>query len=205
MKEIRIHKIHFASGIVLTVFIGLHLINHLASIAGSERHIELMNMLRAFYRTPIIEVLLFAVVLVQISSGIRLFILKRKANKFGFELLHIYTGLYLAAFLIIHVSAVLVGRFILHLDTNFYFGAAGLNSFPVNLFFIPYYGFAILSFFGHVAAIHHRKMKNSIGGLTVTGQSKAILVIGAVVTLLIIYGMTNGFMGAAIPEEYRLF
>ena len=205
MKEIRIRKIHFASGLTLSVFIGLHLMNHLASIAGSDQHIELMKMLRNFYRTPIIEFLLFAAVLVQISSGIRLFLSKRKTNKVGFELLHIYTGLYLASFLVIHVSAVLAGRFILHLDTNFYFGAAGLNSFPVNLFFIPYYSLAILSFFGHIAAIHHCKMKNAIWGVSVDGQSKAILILGALVMLLILYGMTNGFMGATIPEEYRLY
>lgn len=198
-------KIHFASGLVLTVFIGLHLINHIVSIAGAERHIELMNMLRNFYRAPIIEFSLLVAVLVQICSGTRLFLLKRKTTKIGFEKLHIYSGLYLAAFFVIHISAVFVGRLILNLDTNFYFGAAGLNSFPVNLFFIPYYGFAILSFFGHVAAIHNSKMKNSLWGLTVDGQSKTILVFGALTMLLILYGMTNGFMGVTIPEEYRLF
>jgi hypothetical protein len=40
----------------------------------------------------------------------------------------------MALFLIIHVSAVLTGRFILHLDTNFYFGVAGINNFPFSLF-----------------------------------------------------------------------
>ncbi len=205
MSRLTIRKIHFASGLVLTVFIGLHLANHVASIAGAERHIEWMNALRHFYRIPIIEFLLLAAVLVQMYSGIRLFVLKRKLTKIGFEKLHIFSGLYIAVFLIIHVSAVLVGRFILSLDTNFYFGAAGLNSFPVNLFFIPYYGLAIFSFFGHVAAIHNTKMKNSILGLTVNGQSKAILILGALVMLLILYGMTNGFVGATIPKEYRLF
>ena len=205
MKHITIRKIHFVSGITLTIFIGLHLANHLASIVGVNRHIEWMNSLRHFYRAPIIEFLLLAAVLMQIYSGIRLFLSKRKTTKIGFEKLHVFSGLYLAAFLVIHVSAVLAGRFILHLDTNFYFGAAGLNSFPVNLFFIPYYGFAILSFFSHVAAIHNTKMKNSLLGLTVNGQSKAILILGALVMLLILYGMTNGFMGAKIPEEYRLY
>jgi hypothetical protein len=205
MSEVRIRKIHFVSGITLTIFIGLHLANHLASIAGVERHIEWMNALRHFYRTPIIEFLLLAAVLVQMYSGIRFFVLKRKTTKIGFEKLHIFSGLYMAAFFVIHISAVFVGRLILSLDTNFYFGAAGLNFFPVNLFFIPYYSLAILSFFGHIAAIHHCKMKNAIWGVSVNGQSKAILVLGAMVMLLILYGMTNGFMGATIPKEYRLF
>ncbi|MCA4895260.1 MAG: hypothetical protein ING84_09680 [Cytophagales bacterium] len=205
MRHITIRKIHLVSGITLTIFIGLHLANHLASIAGVDRHIEWMNAIRHFYRAPIIEFLLLAAVLMQMYSGIRLFLSKRKTTKIGFEKLHVFSGLYLAAFLVIHVSAIFAGRFILHVDTNFYFGAAGLNSFPANLFFIPYYSLAILSFFGHIAAVHHCKMKNAIWGVSVNGQSKAILILGALVTLLILYGMTNGFMGATIPEEYRLY
>ncbi|MFN7492991.1 MAG: hypothetical protein ACK5RG_08765 [Cyclobacteriaceae bacterium] len=205
MSEIRIRKIHFVSGITLTIFIGLHLANHVVSIAGAERHIVWMNALRYFYRATIIEFLLLAAVLMQLYSGIRLFLSKRKTTRIGFEKLHVFSGLYLAVFLVIHVSAVLAGRSILHLDTNFYFGAAGLNSFPANLFFIPYYSLAILSFFGHIAAIHHCKMKKALWGVSVNGQSKAILILGALVMLLILYGMTNGFMGAPIPEEYRLY
>ena len=53
--------------------------------------------------------------------------------------------------------------------------------------------------------MHLGKMKSSIGGLSVNGQSKAILIMGALVMLLILYGMTNGFMGATVPEEYRLY
>ncbi len=112
MSDVTIRKIHFVSGIALTIFIGLHLSNHLASIAGVERHIEWMNALRHFYRAPIIEFLLLTTVLMQMCSGIRLFLSKRKTTKIGFEKLHVFSGLYLAVFLVIHVSAVLAGRFI---------------------------------------------------------------------------------------------
>ena len=104
----------------------------------------------------------------------------------------------------IHLSAVLVGRYFLSLDTNFYFGVAGLNSFPLNLFFIPYYGLAILSFFGHIAAIHNKKMKYKILHLTPEQQSKTILILGIFVTLIIFYGLTNHFKGVTIPAEYKI-
>ena len=110
----------------------------------------------------------------------------------------------MAVFFIIHLSAVLGGRLFLHLDTNFYFGVAGLNSFPLNLFFIPYYGFAIISFFGHIASIHNKKMKQFIFGLTPNGQSKAILILGFGSTLIIFYGLTNHFQGVTIPSEYNI-
>lgn len=195
-------RIHYYSGLILTLFIGLHLVNHFASIWGADAHIELMNALRSVYRNVLVETLLLLAVGVQIVTGIRLFFFKRKASKGFFEKLQLWTGFYLAFFLLIHVGAVLTGRYLLHLDTNFYFGVAGLNTFPFNLFFIPYYGFAVFSFFGHVSAIHFLKMNHSIFGLSVRNQSICILVMGIVATLILLYGLTNGFSEVEIPSDY---
>jgi hypothetical protein len=98
----------------------------------------------------------------------------------------------------------MTGRLILKLDTNFYFGVAGLNTFPFNLFFIPYYGLAIFSFFGHIAAIHRKKMKISILGVSPIYQSKIILITSFLLIILIFYGLTNHFRGMAIPKEYKV-
>jgi hypothetical protein len=81
---------------------------------------------------------------------------------------------------------------------------AGLNSFPFNLFFIPYYGLAILSFFGHIASVHNKKMKHNIFSLTPTRQAKFILFLGLCLTVLIFYGLTNHFNGVKIPTEYNV-
>ena len=147
---------------------------------------------------------LLVAVVVQIISGLRMVRKKDSRAVTFFNKLHIYSGLYLAVFLVIHVSAVVVGRFILKLDTNFYFGAAGINSFPVNLFFIPYYALAILSFFGHLAAIHHKKMNRPVAGLAPVQQAWVILLIGAGITLVILYGLTNQFTGIELLDEYRI-
>jgi hypothetical protein len=130
-----IKKIHYISGLTITLFIGLHLFNHFYSIFGADKHNEIMNSLRYFYRNIFVETILLLAVFVQIASGLKLFKLNRKTATSQFEKLHIWTGLYLAIFFIIHLTAVLGGRLFLHLDTNFYFGVAGLNSFPTNLFF----------------------------------------------------------------------
>ena len=96
------------------------------------------------------------------------------------------------------------GRFILDLDTNFYFGVAGLNTFPFNLFFIPYYPLAIISFFVHLSAVHSKKMKQNIFRLEPLRQSYGILIIGIILTLTILYGLTNGFNGVEIPQKYDI-
>ena len=198
----RVKKLHYFSGIVIFSFVVLHLLNHATSVFGAEQHIAAMKCLRVVYRNLFVETLLLAVVFVQIFSGMRLFCNGRKYVNTFFEKLQIWSGLYLAIFLLIHLSAVLGGRWVLQLDTNFYFGVAGLNTFPLNLFFIPYYGLAVLSFFVHIAAIHQLKMKHSVFGLTSTAQSKFILCFGLLFMLFLFYGLTNHFHGVEIPAAY---
>ena len=164
----------------------------------------MMETLRVFYRKIFAETLLIGAVLLQIISGFNLFRTKRKTASTGFEKLQIWTGLYLAVFFLIHLSAVLSGRHLLNLDTNFYFGVAGLNSFPYSLFFIPYYGLAILAFFGHVAAIHSQKMKINVFYLSPKAQANVILIFGFILTIAIFYGLTNQFKGVNIPKEYEV-
>ncbi len=199
-----IRKIHYISGLVITLFTVIHLMNHAFSLLGTEKHIEVMNTLRTVYRNLMVETVLLCCVLVQIVSGIQLFKSAKKNVSTFFDKLHIWSGLYLAVFFMIHVGAVLGGRLFLDLDTNFYFGVAGLNTFPFNIFFIPYYTLAILSFFGHIAAIHSKKMTNIVVGLSPKTQSFVILVTGFVVAFILMYGLTNQWNGVEIPEEYKV-
>ncbi len=196
-------RLHYFSGITITIFVGLHLFNHSYSIFGANSHIELMHNLRVLYRNRIAEIILSSAISIQIGSGIKLFFTKRKTALNFFGKLQIWSGLYLAFFFIIHLSAVISGRLILKLDTNFYFGVAGLNTFPLNLFFIPYYSLAIISFFGHIAAIHSVKKKNKILGIKPATQAFIILYIGLFFTFIILYGLTNKFVGVEIPETYN--
>jgi succinate dehydrogenase/fumarate reductase cytochrome b subunit len=197
-------KIHYWSGILITVFVVFHLLNHAVSLFGADSHIAWMNSFRIVYRHPIVEILLLLAVLVQIISGIQLFRRTRDTAKGFWAKLQRWSGGYLAMFFLIHLSAVLGGRYVLNLDTNFYFGVAGLNTFPFLLFFVPYYGLAIIAFFAHIASIHFHKMKKSIFSITVSQQSKGILIFGVCLTMLILYGLTNGFGGVAIPAEYNV-
>ena len=163
-----------------------------------------MQTLRPFYRNVFAEVLLLSAVAVQVISGIRLFRATRTPRRKGFARLQRWSGLYLAMFFLIHLSAVMAGRYVLNLDTNFYFGVAGLNTFPFNLFFVPYYGLAVVAFFAHVAAVHSMKMKSAVLGLTPDAQAKTILFIGILMSIVLVYGLTNGFQGVVIPESYKV-
>jgi cytochrome bd-type quinol oxidase subunit 2 len=169
---------------------------------GIEKHIEVMTQMRKIYRNFFAEILLLSAVSVQVLSGIKLYRSRNQLAKGFYEKLQLWSGLYLAIFFVIHLSAVMVGRFILQLDTNFYFGAAGLNQFPFNVFFIPYYSLAIFSFFAHIASVHYRKMKERSRDATI--QSRLIIIVGVVTVFFLIYGLTNRFNGIAIPSEYGI-
>ena len=202
MKALK--KAHFISGLTITIFIGLHLFNHCFSISGANKHIEVMKTLRLFYRNTVIELCLLLAVAIQVYSGLKLFVFKKPMAKTFFEQVQVWTGLYLSVFLIIHLSAVFIGRSFLHLDTNFYFGVAGLNSFPFNLFFIPYYFLAIVSFFGHIAAIHSQHMTKHIFTVSPYRQSIFIMLAGICFAIFLLYGLTNKFQGFPIPADYTI-
>lgn len=199
-----LRKLHYSSGIVIALFISAHLLNHLFSLAGPDAHIALMENFRLVYRNVFVEGIILLAVLVQIFSGIRLFLKRRRAASGFFEKLQLRSGLYLAFFFIVHVGAVLSGRLFLNLDTNFYFGAAGLNTFPLNLFFVPYYGLAIIAFFGHLSAIHAGKMKVVLFGIEPNQQAYGILFVGVLLAVVTLYGMTDGFTGYPIPDAYQI-
>lgn len=199
-----IKRLHYLSGLILSIFVGLHLFNHCYGVLGIESHIEMMNVLRTFYRNIFVETILLLAVLLQILTGLKLFNAKRKSDLGTYEMLQIWSGLYLALFFIIHVGAVLTGRYWLELDTNFYFGAAGLNYFPTSLMFVPYYFLAVLAFFAHIASIHFSKMQSTILGLNPRRQSQFILCVGVLIAFFVIYSMTQGFHGVDVPDEYLI-
>jgi succinate dehydrogenase/fumarate reductase cytochrome b subunit len=189
-------KIHYFSGLFITVFIAFHLLNHAFAIISLEKHLAVMDIFRVVYRNIIVESLLLLAVCLQIYSGIKLVLIARKTAITIFDKLHIYSGLYLAMFLLIHVSAVLSARVLFHLDSNSYFGAAALNHYPEIFFFVPYYFFAVLAFFVHVACIHFKKT-------TSKSQAYLIILFGFIIASILIVALTNRFHGYTIPEEYN--
>ena len=183
--------LHYYTGLTLSVFIGFHLLNHLLILHSEELHLKFMRSARKIYRNRVIEILLFAGVLLQVVSGIGLAILKWNKVENYFDRIQITSGLYLSFFLINHVIAVLRGRYMLKVDTNLYYGAGVMNMWPQKLFFIPYYSVAIVSFFFHVACVHRIKMTKISGLHVATTQSLVIMGVGILVAFLIIIRMSH--------------
>ena len=120
--------IHKYSALVIVAFAFLHITNHLMSLINIQSHIVFMDIARKIYRQPIVEGLLLLCVVFQATSGLWLLIRGWRQRRGFVAWLQAISGSYLACFLLVHVGAVLYGRAILQLDTNFYFAAAGLLS-----------------------------------------------------------------------------
>ena len=149
-------RVHRAAGAVLAVFVAVHIANHLAALAGVDAHVRFMERARLVYRQPVVEAVLLSCVVLQAASGLRMLWAGRQRRRTAGAWLQAGSGAYVALFLAIHVGAVLVGRIVGGLDTNFYFAAAGLHVWPFVLFFAPYYFLAVAALFVHLGCALRR-------------------------------------------------
>lgn len=134
-------RLHRAGGCLLALYATAHLGNHLVALAGVAAHQHAMEALRLFYRHPLVEPLLLLIVLTQVASGARGAWQALHGGRPMHPVAHAQalSGLVLGSFVLIHTCAVLAGRWVLQLDTNFYFAAAGMHVPPYGWFFVPYY------------------------------------------------------------------
>jgi hypothetical protein len=191
-----IRYVHQISGALLSVFILLHLSNHLFALFGADMHNQVMQLFRKIYRFPPLEGLLLLAVLTQLLTGISLAFHKWKNQPIMVKL-QVGSGLYLSLFLIYHLWAILMARFVWIVETDIHFANAGLQTRPSIYFFLPYYSLAVMATFVHIATIHYNKSRQALlfkksnppDLLRIKRQTGVILVSGLVVTTLIMLGL----------------
>ena len=194
---------HRITAVPILTFIILHLFNHIVSIEGADSHIAVMNTLRILYRNLIVESIILLSLLTQIVIGLY-FVFRSRNRRHGFfPKAQAFSGLYIAFFLLLHIGAVFNGRYNLDLDTNFYFAAAGLYVGWLKLFFIPYYLFAVIAVFTHVACFIHWRISqdSSIGKANIAAT--LIIFSGMVFGLVIVASLSGVFYNVNIPNDYK--
>ncbi|MFA3792088.1 hypothetical protein AB6T38_13295 [Aliiglaciecola sp. SL4] len=197
-----LHKFHRLSALLISSFILFHLINHLYILGGVQQHIEFMDTFRLAYRNVIAESILLLCVMFQVCSGLY-FVWQRRGQRSGFlEKAQAISGLYLAYFFINHVGAVLYGRIGAELDTNIYYGIAGFHTDPFQFYFIPYYFFAVVALFVHLASAFNWLSRNSIQQPLRTKLAYVIILIGVSISTTLILGFCGVFNEISIPPEY---
>jgi len=199
-----VSRIHGVSAVVLALYLVPHIVNHLVGLGGVEAHIAFMRAVRVVFRVPVVEGLLLFCVLLQAVTGLSLFLLGFGERRGFVPWLQAGAGVCLAAFLYIHVRAVLFGRNVMHVDTNFYYAAAGLHvpSLSFHWYFASYYFVAVLSLFVHFGCAAWRRLQRQ------PPRTRALAValpaaLGAVIAALIVMTLAGAFYRVVIPPEYQ--
>jgi len=198
MKTVR--KLHRIGAVLVALFVLAHLANHLAALGGIGAHLRFMEGARRVYRQPIVEPVLLLAVAVQAGSGLRLLAAGWKRRAGWLARLQAASGGYLALFLLIHVAAVLFGRAVLDLDTNVHFAAAGLQVWPYQLFFVPYYFLAVLALFTHLGCALARR-----AGTAPHRRLAALAVpmcVGGVLAAVLLAALMGELYPYEVPQAY---
>lgn len=148
-------SLHFASGIIISIFVITHLYNHILAYYGPDYHIKFMENARLVYRHRLVEIILLFSVFTQLLTGLILFYKGLNKYKTLFDKIQDYSGLYLSFFFSAHISAILVARYA-DINTNFNYGHGAMNTYPQYIIFIPYYSLSIICFFAHVACTYQK-------------------------------------------------
>ena len=195
-------KAHALSAVIIAAFVFVHLANHLAGLAGATTHIAFMEAARSVYRLRVIELTLLGCVAFQIVSGLTLFVRGWTQRHGLVPWLQATSGLFLALFLSIHVGAVLFGRAVLNLDTNFYFAAAGFHVAPFQYFFAPYYFLGVVALFIHVACAAYWRSQSCprVARILIVAVPSAI---GVMVSLLIVLSLAGALFPVEVPVDYK--
>lgn len=197
-----LRTLHRSSAILIAVFAFLHIANHLAGLAGVATHIAFMDTARLVYRNLAVEFVLLLCVAFQVGSGLTL-VLRGWRQRHGFlPWLQALSGAYLSFFLLVHVSAILSGRVLLNLDTNFYFAAAGFHVPPYPFFFVPYYFLAVVALFTHLgcAAYWHVQDRPRLTRVWVVALPASVSVVLAALIVLLLAGKLQP---VEVPAKYK--
>jgi hypothetical protein len=193
---------HRRSAAIIALFALPHIANHLVSLAGIDAHLRWMEAARVVYRHVLAETLLLACVAFQVGSGIWFVVRGWKTRRGLLPWMQALSGAYLAFFLLVHVGAVLYGRAVLGLDTNFYFAAAGFFVHPYVWFFAPYYFLAVLALFTHLGCAAYWQVPEAKARVRTTAVALPV-VAGAVAALLIVLSLSGRIQPVEIPENYK--
>lgn len=196
-SPVQLRKAHRVLAMGLGAFLLLHLANHTFVVFGPEAHRSVQGLLRHIYRFPLIEPLLILACVLQIAAGLRLASARRWPMRF-WPRVQLYSGVILAAFMAIHVSAALITRWSKpFIDTDIFWAAAVVSRPGWAAFFAPYYTLGVAALFAHLGALAAARRRPRL--------ARALLVFGLALGLFIVAGLMGAFGDMTLPAPYERY
>ena len=145
-------KLHRLCAIPVTIFILFHIANAFSGIISLEIQNTLLQSLRRVYQLLPVEALLITSIVLLFISGV-LMAIQRLPKGSAKMLIRSISGLYLAAFFLAHLSAIVIlGRIFLKVETNYIWASGGEPGLLFSVYYPhlpPYYFLAVVAFFFH--------------------------------------------------------
>ncbi|WP_296446523.1 hypothetical protein [Rhodoferax sp. UBA5149] len=198
----RLRHLHGLSALIVASYACVHIANHLVGLAGIEAHMAFMSAARSVYRLPAVEALLLSAIAFQICSGLA-FVIRGWKQREGFiQWLQAGSGAYLLFFFLNHVREIFLARFVVPVDTNFYFGASGFYVPPFQFFVAPYYFLAVLAVFTHLGCALYWQLQTRSRPARILAIALPA-VVGFVISLLIVLSLAGVFYPVEVPSGYK--
>lgn len=137
---------------LLCGFLVAHLSNHSLAVWSVGLHRDVLDWLRLWYRSYLVEPVLLTLLLIMIASGVPMVARYSLQPMDAFRVIQVATGVYLAIFICSHVVATLNGRR-LGIETDWSFAAGPtslLDGTPLLARLIPHYMYGTFCLVLHV-------------------------------------------------------
>ena len=188
---------------VLLAFLAWHLGNHALALWSPALHGWAMKRLERVYRASALEPLLVLAMVLLVASGLRLAWRHTMLQGDGYRRLQTLTGFYLAAFVLSHLTAILVlARWQRHVDTGTWtYESAAPDGFLGNAWnprLLPHYSIAVWALMTHVGlglrgVLRAHGVANRVANLIAQGAS----LLGAGASLLISSALLGVHLGTS--------
>ena len=187
---------------VLLIFLIGHLVNHLFGLWSPASHGRVMHALEIIYRATAVEPVLVLCMLLLIGTGVALAWRHTAIQGDGFRRAQTLTGVYLAAFILSHMTAVFVyARWRLHIQTDWAFASGapvGLLRDAFNVRLIPHYAIAPWALVTHVGlGLRSVLRAHGVAEQRANSWAKGLSGVGAITSILIILGLIGVHLGGS--------
>jgi hypothetical protein len=179
---------------ILLLFVGPHIVNHLAGFWNGPVHIEIMNAVRRVYRADIVQPMLLALIGFQILSGTALARRRMRMPSDFLGTLQTMSGVYVGVYFLAHMTAVFAARYA-GTDTNWSWLTRPSNSMLVslsNLRLIAHYWVGPVAIVTHVACgLRMVLLQHDISPAMANRLTLALITAGIVASCLILVALLN--------------
>lgn len=137
-ESARLARIQAQTGVVIAIFLTLHLANTIAGIGGEATYDGVQRIVRYVYQNPVAEILVLLAIVVHIGVGIRRARLRTATTATTPRVrLHRYAAYFLTLAIVGHVGATRLPSVLYDIHVGFRALSFTLDHYPV--IFIPYY------------------------------------------------------------------